>query len=646
MTKSKREQQPRAPRSRITRAAGVAALAVAVAMALGALTPLEPAFISLALDHSFGATLHVAAVTRTGSRLISTYGPLGFVFYDLYLPATFGWLLLLQFTFAAVLCWVLAWIGYTAAGSPWRAAGAVAACSPFLALPDVRFLTLPLMAVVIELPRRGTAPTSLRMAIGAAVGMLSLIKFTFLIAALVVLGPLTVADAMRRRIPVIALAALTAGAIVWLAMGLTWGDWVAYLDWSLRDVTPGYGSAMQCPTTLWLTAHAAAVSAMLLGIGALLVWRRLRAGRAAAVLSLAGLLFLLFKAGFVRADVHVFITAFALLTLSLVFAVATCRTATHVAVALLVVAALPGALLWHAEAVHGAPTTTFQPVPPWDALRRLSLLPGVLWGDRLEREHARRTAQIRAEAQLPALHGPVDVYPYQQGLLIAHDVDFRPRPVFQSYMAYTPRLARANADVLLGERAPEWILFQPLTIDHRLPMLDEATSWPLFFTHYRVAGRTAGFALLQRRPVPLPSDLTPLGTVRTATGTPVDVPPASSGPIWARIDVPETAADRLMTALLAAPLVFMHITLHDGRTRIYSIVPSLAREGFLLSPLVENVDQFVRLLQREPAHPADDVASITMSVSAPLSRESAPHAVEVQFSRLVIGTRAAALGAQ
>ena len=139
-----------------------------------------------------------------------------------------------------------------------------------------------------------------------------------------------------------------------------------------------------------------------------------------------------------------------------------------------------------------------------------------------------------------------------QAVLLAHALDFQPRPVFQSYMAYTPRLARMNADVLLDEHAPEWILFPVMTIDRRLPALDDAPSWPLLLTHYQLAGAPGGIPLLRRSATPLPWHFEPLRHFETETGQFVHVPSAADGLIWARIDVHETRRDALVGALLSS----------------------------------------------------------------------------------------------
>jgi hypothetical protein len=626
--------------ARALRLAGWVALALAAAAAAGALLPLPPQLLANDLDAGFAATLHFAAAHRSavGTRLISTFGPLGFVFYSAYAPATFAWLLGLRALLAAATCAALAWIGYAAWASPWGAVVALLVCAPFLAPPDVWFLIVPLLLLLVDLAADRPAPAWLRVALGAAVGLASLIKFTFLLAALAVLVPQSVAALLsRRRVPLPAVVAPLAAAVAWLATGHGAADLLPYLDWSVRDISSGYASAMQLPTTPLLVAHAAAVSLSVLAAAALLARRRMPNGRWAAHVAAASIVCLLFKAGFVRADVHVFITCFGLLVIAMLIALSWGRRPSELAVAAVLVALLPGGLWAHAVAVEGAPIMYFPPVFPAQAIRRLAAAPMMLADDGLARAQARRAAGIRAAYPLPPLRGPVDVYSYDQAVLLAHGLDFQPRPVFQSYMAYTPRLARANADFLLGERAPEEILFRVAPIDARLPALDDAASWPLLMARYRFVERAGGFALLQRRAAPLPWRLEPLARVETVTDQLIEVPSAD-GPIWARVDLHATRRDAIVETLLAAPPAYISIVRHEGTARAYRIVPALARDGFVLSPLVENTADFIRLLSNAADGPQANAAdAFVISVRDPLGLAPQPRAVTVELFRLRVG---------
>jgi hypothetical protein len=603
------------------RVAGWLALAGALLVAAGALLPLPPELLAEGPDNAIGATLHYAAAQRygVGTRLVSSFGPLGFVFYPYYLPATFGWLLAIRFVLASASCGTLAWIGCAAWGSPWGGAVALFACAPLLATSDVWFLTLPILSILIELPEGRVAPVWLRVLLGAGIGLVSLIKFTALLAAVVVLLPLTVsALLLRRRVPVVTAAAVSVAVVGWYAAGQHLVDWVRFLDWSVGDVAGAYSNAMHLPVAPSLVLHAAAVSVAVFAAATALIRRRLRGDRWAAAAALGAALYLLFKAGFVRADDHVFITTFGLFVTAVPLAVVWGRRPRQRLVGALLVVLVPGGLWWHAVAVLGPPRFHLPPVFPAQAIRRLTAGPAAWWGDALDRAHADRLAQIRAARPLPALQGPVDVYSYDQVAMLAHGLDLRPRPIFQSYMAYSPRQARANAEFLLGDLAPEWIFFRVSPIDLRVPALEDAPSWPLLLSRYRLVGPAGAFALLQRRETPLPWRLEPLGHVETATNRAIRVPAAGDGRIWVRIDVGTTWRDRLREALLWAPLTYVIVQRGDGRSRFFRLIPGLAREGFLLSPLVEDTADFMRLMTSgaEPAG-AGDAADRIMVGTAP-----------------------------
>ena len=630
----------------LVRGGGWAALVVALIGLAAVVLPFDPMFLSFSIDGGFGATLHYEAATRqsAGTHLISTFGPLGFAYYPVYLPETFGRLLAVSALFAAVLGWGLAWIGWAAWASPWGAAVAIAACAPFVGTPDVRFLLLPILAVCIELPRP-RAPAALRIALGAAIGLSALVKTTFFTAAVLALAPLILRDLLSRRaLPLLALSAAGAAVVAWLGLGLSAAEWLAYLDWSTRDVGPGYSAAMQLPTAPALVVHAVAVAVATLLAAVLLARRGHRTDWWAPGLAMAGLLFLLFKAGLVRADVHVFITSFGLLVCGIVLAVLWGPSPRRIAAGALLVGALPGALLWHAVAVQSAPTSRlYRAVGPAEIVDRLSRTADLIWGDALARAHAQHAAEMRAAVPLPPLSGPVDVYSYEQSVLLASGLTFRPRPVFQSYMAYTPRLARANAEFLAGDGAPRWIVLQPETIDRRFPAIDDAAAWPILLTHYRAEGRVGSYALLERRATALSWRLLPLGRLHTATDTPIEVPP---GLVWARIDVGETLADRVAAALFAAPYVFMDVTFANGAPWRYRLVPAVARDGFLLSPLIGATPDLIALMQSgAEALRARDLAQLRVRVESPFGNPWEPRTVDVELFQVQIGADEASAAA-
>lgn len=608
----------------------VGAAIVAAAMQL----PLHPGLLEPTLDGSFAMVLHHAAAQPLAERpqLISTYGPLGFSHFSFYLPQTFAAMLAVRAALAAVLCWAIAWVGWAGSGSPWGAALALLAGAPFLNGPDARCFVLLALVPLLELaPAR--PPTALRLALGAALGVLALVKVTFVTAALLVLAPLGVLALLRRRVPVSALAAAVTVLVGWWATGLGAAAFAAYLDWSFRDITPGYTPAMQLRTSTALVVHAAAVSLALLAWASALAWRRLRGWWWAPVAAFAGVVLLQFKAGFVRADIHVYTTAFAvwLEAVLLAFLGAPRRRATWLAAAL--AAALSAPLLAHALAENGVASARLP--SPRELAAGLRALPALLRGDDLAAAHAARARELRAMLPLPPFDGGVDMIAFQQSLLLAGGASYRPRPVFQSYMAYTPRLARANAAYLGGPTAPRWLLVDPTTIDGRFPTIDDAAVWPVLLGAYRAAGRVGPYALFERRSEPRPPRLVPLGTVDARTDQPIAVPSAAQGPIWARIAVDDSLGERLVTQLFAAPYEYLDVVYTTNAAWRARLVPAIAADGFLLSPVIGTVDALLALSSGDRSALENQIVrSVRVHVASPFGGPTAPRTVHVEFSRL------------
>jgi hypothetical protein len=72
---------------------------------------------------------------------------------------------------------------------------------------------------------------------------------------------------------------------------------------------------------------------------------------------------------------------------------------------------------------------------------------------------------VRGQGYHLQVHGNADVYPLSQTAVLASGLTCQPRPVFQSYSAYTPKLAEMNAAhrslslLAAGERTP--VIYYP-----------------------------------------------------------------------------------------------------------------------------------------------------------------------------------------
>jgi hypothetical protein len=204
----------------------------------------------------------------------------------------------------------------------------------------------------------------------------------------------------------------------------------------------------------------------------------------------------------------------------------------------------------------------------------------------LDSSYARQLQRTREKAALlPIPKGSTDLYPHRSALLAGMPVEYRPRPAFQSYLAYTPRLAELNATHLRGGSAPDSILVAIEPIDRRWPSLEDGPSWPELMARYRPTAVKGKHVLLERLPRPRTLRMEPLAVIEVGAGDAVPIPDDISEvrSLYAEIDVESTALRAAANVLFKAPALYITARLRDGRVIKRRLVAGMAKAGFILS---------------------------------------------------------------
>jgi len=216
--------------------------------------------------------------------------------------------------------------------------------------------------------------------------------------------------------------------------------------------------------------------------------------------------------------------------------------------------------------------------------------------DELEARYARAVNEIRSSNPLPPLMGSADVYESEQSVLLASNNEWNPRPIFQSYSAYTPILARLNEQHLRGQDAPDWVLFDLQSIGGRFPALDDGVSWPALLDNYTFVSYDGQFVFLHKKPViHASSEYSSISSQTCKTGSTIALP-ATDGLLFAEIDLKPTLAGQVLIALFNPPELRITIDLQNGKTLRFRTVSNMMRTGFFVSPLVGNTKEFAALL--------------------------------------------------
>jgi hypothetical protein len=466
------------------------------------------------------------------------------------------------------------------------------------------FTVLPLILDPAHRGARGIAATG-----AALIAAFALAKFAFALLGLAILVMADLALIFSRRVPFLTLIFALALAVLFWVGTRDLGALVPFVRYSL-DSASGYTDAM----SIW-GDPLELISFIVLAVITLLIvlvleWRAVRRNifRPAQALPLAAILGVLiffgFKAGFVRHDMHSLIgwdvlslacgayvlarwkngalgpipagyfavVPFAILLLSALFADAHLQRARF---ALL----LDKFQSFHTELL---------------SIRRFALSPARFIGA-LEKKRIQAWNAIKASYPLPEIPGTVDIIPSEQATVLASGLRYKPRYSFQEYVTYTPGLIEQNRKFFSGNKAPDFLLFSPGSIDSRHPAFAEGPQWPILISRYEPIGLDGQRAVLRRRDSPREVMLGK-AVERTVAFNERFALPKLTSPVLAKFHVATNILGAAANFLFKLPSLQFEVEYEDGHFERYRLIRAIAGEGFILSPLIANSADFLTIV--------------------------------------------------
>jgi hypothetical protein len=537
-----------------------------------------------------------------GRDLVFTYGPLGFLHpYASYVTGIFPWFVAGQIALAMAFALTFVLVVRRSSVPQFVVFLLVLLCCCSRLSGDVSWALTPFFAsaCLIDCLRRRSTRTFVILALLLApiFAIIALIKFSLFPLWAVCVATLTAASLFERgiRFALLILATFVAALfLIWFACGQQLQSLPAFLSAGL-EVASGYRHAMGVRAPFWADLVG---FLMLCAFVALCVFAAVRArsdrSAAASALMPAAAAVLFWLAFFTRADdFHWpgFFTALAFLPIVLL------RDSSIVfgrpfGVALAFVALLSAII----AGINATPSSIarYITIKPGENLHDLTHLSDLL--DQRESEWA----SIAASVALPRIRerigdARVDMLTWEQGVILLNGFNYAPRPVFQSYSAYTPRLARLNEGYFIGTDAPRFVVFRLDYSDNKVPMSEDGLALIALLRRYRPTLVEKGFLLLQREDAPVGAAIEP-GTVAGNAALNSDTAIAlTTTPTIAFINVELNAFGRIYTTLFREPDLDIVLTTEDNQRLRYRFTRPSAAAGFLLNPLVRSTQDWMRV---------------------------------------------------
>ncbi|MSU45623.1 MAG: hypothetical protein EXS42_00485 [Lacunisphaera sp.] len=233
-------------------------------------------------------------------------------------------------------------------------------------------------------------------------------------------------------------------------------------------------------------------------------------------------------------------------------------------------------------------------------------------------------------------HRSLDVFGYDQAVAIYNKFNYRPRPVFQSYSAYTPELARLNVDYYNSDRAPDFVLLKINSLDQRLPAMDDSALLYLLTQRYKYVLSEKSFQLWEKTSTPIEPAARPLQLERK--DLPLDeawsLRQYGSQPLWVKIDLRPTLLGRLRTFFYKPPMLRLAIQDAADTTTTYRMPAPIGRAGFIINPIVDDMMAFAHFASGTP----ERLSSMIMIMLAPEDRKYFAGKAHVELSSLKSST--------
>ncbi len=562
--------------------------------------PFFPEMPAAYLDPSwkFGMAQAVAQGISFGGGVIFTFGPYASVYTKSYHPST-DFMMVSAGVYLALSYW--ACLVFLMRGVHWcwiLASCAVLAGLRLMYLPDPLFFSLPLLIGLLTfkiisseegtLAKGGMAPVCVVL-LFMPFGLLPLVKgsISILCGATVALCALFFLASGRRIFAAICLfSPLVSMLLFWVASGQSAVSLPFYFI-SMIPIVSGYTEAMAMDGNFGeIVLYIVAATFLLLAIA---TKRGLNGGsKAFLFLIYFVFLFIAFKAGFVRHDSHAVISGTAILisALFLLFVISNRISLLAVLFSFLAWSYIDGNYIGTSpQLIFDNTRLTYSKL--WFGIK--SRMEDGGWP---KSEFEATTKFLREQASFPVLEGTTDIYSFNQSYLISSGNVWSPRPIIQSYSAYTPVLAEINRNHLLGNRAPDNVIFRVEPIDGRVPSIEDGVSWPILLSKYRPTRIENDFLFLQKRGgIDDAREQVMPGSEMHAFGESV-ILPKSNKLLFVKIEIKPTILGRVANILFKPSQLQVTFELESGVKKKYRLIAGMAKSGFLISPLIESTTEF------------------------------------------------------
>ncbi|MFP5043104.1 hypothetical protein, partial [Parasediminibacterium sp. JCM 36343] len=199
---------------------------------------------------------------------------------------------------------------------------------------------------------------------------------------------------------------------------------------------------------------------------------------------------------------------------------------------------------------------------------------------------------------------PVDILTTEISLAYFNNLNYSPRPCFQSYQAYNGFLDSLNAAKYTSSKAPAFLLFTPNSVDGRCDFWDETKTKISICSNYSCIDTftmfdTTKYLLLKRNINRGEASLKFFRDNDTEVDKDIEIP-ENKHLLLMKLNLNYSMKGKIKSFLFHPPSLFVVLTKYDGTTISFYTVKSILESGVLVNKNTLGIGGYQSLFSGKP----------------------------------------------
>jgi len=192
---------------------------------------------------------------------------------------------------------------------------------------------------------------------------------------------------------------------------------------------------------------------------------------------------------------------------------------------------------------------------------------------------------------------PVDIFPFDISLLWAYDLNWTPRPDFQSYAVVTSVPDSLNSMNFHGSNAVDRVIYIWKAFDGRYPAFYEPEVFRALLENYEPVTADSVYLLLAKKSRLTDYKYNTIAKGRSRMGELITVPDVGNRPLYCNIDIKPNLAGSLANLFYKTDFIFFNLFVEGESEPVrHTFTRRLGGDGLFVSTCIGNVSEFCEAL--------------------------------------------------